>query len=138
MRALGEINMKRFGLLLLICSPLVNGCVIWHGNTLASNQAPQTLTLRTSGAGRLPGICGFYPGKATQTDAVIKLHGVKDRYLENEFEILGSSGSVWFGTEDQKGYIEVNRKSKTVRIKVYIKGKRFDLNGYHHYKLGDT
>jgi len=80
-------------------------------------------------------MCGFYTGKATQTDAVIKLHGVKDRYSENDFEILGSSGNLWYGTEDKKGYIAVDRKSKTVRIRVYIEGKRFDLNGRYHYKL---
>src|SRR5438874_2070335 len=117
--------MKRFGLLLVICSPLLSGCVFWHTNTLASDDDPQRLTLRTSGAGLLPGICGFYTGRATQTDAVIMLHGVKDRYSPSEFEILGSSGQLWYRTEDKQGYIAVDRKSKTVGIKVYIKGKRF-------------
>jgi len=130
--------MKHFAFLLIICSPLVSGCVFWHTNTLASDEDPQTLTLRTSGAGLLPGICGFYTGKATQTDAVIMLHGVKDRYSPNEFEILGSSGDLWSGSEDKQGYIAVYRKSKTVHIKVYIKGKRFDLNGYHHYRSQTT
>ena len=129
--------MKRFGLLLLICSPVVSGCVIWHTNTLAPAEDPQTLTLRTSGAGLLPGMCGFYTGKTTETDAVIKLYGIKDRYSVTDFEILGSSGDLWSGIED-KSYIAVDRNSKTVRIKVYIKAKSSELNGRHHYKLRDS
>lgn len=127
-------NMKPLGLLLLIFSPLMTGCVIWHPNTLASAEDPQTLTLRTSGAGLLPGICGFYTGKATETDAQIKLHGIKDHYSASDFEILGSSGDPWSGIDD-KSFIALDRNSKTVRIKVYIKGKRSELNGRHHYKL---
>jgi hypothetical protein len=108
--------------------------VIWHSNTLASAEDPQTLTLRTSGAGLLLGMCGLYTGKATETDAVIKLHGVKDRYSVSDFEILGSSGDLWSGIDDQS-YIALDKSSKTVRIKIYIKGKRSELNGRHHYKL---
>ena len=127
-------NMKSLGLILMLCATLMSGCVIWHENTLATYPNSQTLTFRTSGAGLLPGMCGFYTGKTTETDAVIMLHGVKDRYLENDFEIIGTSKSLG----DKTGYIEVNRKAKTVRIEVYFQGKRFELNGYHHYKLGDT
>ncbi len=126
--------MKRLAILLLTCLPALNACVIWHPNTFATDEDSQTLTLKTSGAGLLPGICGFYTGCATQTDAVIKLYGLKERYSESDFEIRGSSGNVWYGTEDKKGYIIVDRKSKTVLIKVYVKGKRFELNGHHRYK----
>ena len=127
-------NVKSLGPMLVLCATLMSGCVIWHDNTLASHQDSEMLTFQTTGAGLLPGMCGFYTGKTTETDAVIMLHGVKDRYLANDFEIIGRTNNLG----DKTGYIEVNRKAKTVRIEVYFQGHPFELNGYHHYNLADT
>jgi hypothetical protein len=129
--------MKLTSLLFTSAALLAGGCVMWHGNTLESDGATETLTFTTSGVGLIPGPCTWNWGKATQTDAYVVLRGVKDNYTESEFEILCGAGTRWNGyhNEDMSGRIAIDRKKQTVTISVQIQGKPFDYNGRHRFKM---
>src|SRR6266850_415914 len=124
---------RRIPFVLAACSLGLSGCVLWHSTTLSSNDDTARLTLAVNAAGfLLVGPCSTpYVGKITEAEAVIKLNGVKDRYSENDFEIVDSGRTTWRGGEEMNGLISFDRKSRMVDIKVYIKGRPFRLNGLH-------
>jgi hypothetical protein len=126
--------MKRLTSLLLLWVFSLCGCAVWHHNTISTEGDTRTLTLRTTAAGLLIGPCTPYWGKDAYVDAVFRLHGIKDRYSEGDFDIVGTR----YRKEDIKGFISVNKKARTVQIKVYANGEPFGYNGHYSYTTEDN
>ena len=128
--------MKKFIVASLFAVALLglNGCVIWHSRTLTTIHDDTYLEFTTTGAGLLPGMCGFYFGKTTETSGIIVLHGTKEKYTETDFEILNADGTRRGKSEQTTGTITIERRKKIVHIDVRMRGEPFELNGRHRYK----
>jgi hypothetical protein len=128
---------KHLPFILTACLVGLSGCVFWRSASLTSNDDSPTLTLELNAAGVvLTGPCmAPWVGKFKDPEYVIKLNGVKERYSASEFEITDSFQRTWKGSEEMNGLIFVDRNSRTVFIDVFLKGKPFERNGRHHYKI---
>ena len=97
-----------------------------------------TLGITTAGF-QLVGPCTTpYIGKVEGPEFVIKLRGVKDRYTENDFEIMDLFAQKQRSGQETKGSISFDRQSEMVYIEVFVDGKPFKFNGRHRYKIKDT
>ena len=131
--------MKRLSTLGLATGLLaLSGCVIWHPNSLTRSDTTQEVRLRTYTEGFLPGHSGFSWKREGGTDLVVRLRGIKEKYSETEFDILNSAEVAIEGNDDKRGFVSIDRTSRTILIKVYLKGSPFEFNGRHAYTVPNT
>ena len=109
---------SRISLALAAGLATLSGCMIWHPNTLTRDDSTQTVRLKTYAEGLLPAHNGFNWKKEGGTDVVIRLRGIKEKYSETEFDILNSAEVVIEGNDNKRGFVSIDRNSRTILIKV--------------------